>query len=128
MKESARKVPCAKIRALLLEYMTRELGPEQTLFVREHLRDCDACRKEEARMARTLAALRKIPAAAPPPALRPTLRKRLERALLHPVVDWACEHHRLVAWIAAFAVFAAVMAIAWRFRLRPDVVVYWLKT
>lgn len=127
MKESARKVPCAKIRALLLEYLTRELGPEQTIFVREHLRYCAACREEEERIARTLAALRKIPAAEPPPALRPTLRKRLERALLHPAIDWICEHHRLVAWLAAFTVFVAVMAIAWHFRLRPDVVIYWTR-
>lgn len=127
MKDAVRKVPCANIRALLLEYLTRELGPEQTLFVREHLRECAACREEEARIARTLAALRKIPVAAPPPALRPTLRRRLERALLHPAIDWVCEHHRLVAWIAALAVFAAVMAIAWRFRLRPDVVIYWTR-
>ena len=127
MNESIRKVPCEKIRASLLEYLTRELGPEQERFVGEHLRTCATCRDEAARIERTIAALRKAPAAVPPAALRPTLRKRLERALLHPVIDWVCEHHRLVAWITALAVFAAVMAIAWRFRLKPDVVIYWTR-
>lgn len=127
MNESIRKVPCEKIRASLLEYLTRELGPEQERFVGEHLRTCAACRDEAARIERTIAALRKAPAAVPPAALRPTLRKRLERALLHPVIDWVCEHHRLVAWITALAVFAAVMTIAWHFRFKPDVVIYWTR-
>ena len=121
------KAPCSRIRELLLEYVTRETGPELTWLVREHLRTCPECRAEAARISRTIAALRGVPAAPAPESLRPSARRRIARAIAHPAMDWICEHHRFVAWLAALAAFAATMAVAWHFRFRPESSVYWVK-
>lgn len=123
----ARQVPCDKIRAALFDYFGRELGPEQAWLVREHLRSCPDCTAEAARVERMLAALRDAPAETPPETLPPSFRRRLARAVMHPVLDWICVHHRLVAWMTAFAVLGAVFALAWHCRFKPDTVIYWLR-
>ena len=120
-------VPCGKIRESLPGYIMRELPAEQAWLVREHLRNCPECAKEADNLARTLEFLATAAHDDVEETLRPSARKRLARAILHPVFDWICVHHRLVAWAVAIAVFAAVLAVAWLFRFKPEIKVYWLK-
>ena len=49
---------CEDIRALLLDYMTRELGDARSRLVREHLRRCPHCQQEASEIGDTLELLR----------------------------------------------------------------------
>lgn len=120
-------VPCEKIRESLPGYIMHELPTEQAWLVREHLRNCPECAKEADELAKTLDFLAKAARDDGEATLRPSARKRLARAILHPVIDWICVHHRLVAWTVAIAAFAAVLAVAWIFRFKPEIKIYWLK-
>lgn len=120
-------VPCSQIRESLPEYLMRELPNEQAWLVREHLRNCPECSKEADSMARTLDFLASASRDDAGAKLAPSARKRLARAILHPVFDWICVHHRLVAWTAAIATLAAVLLVAWLCSFKPEIKVYWLK-
>jgi hypothetical protein len=102
---------CDDVRGVLFEYMTHELGDARSRFVREHLRRCAACRAEAAEIKTTLAALHAADAlvAASPDRLSADHRKRLLRAVMHPVRDWIGIHHRLVALVMAAVVLLAVL-------------------
>ena len=122
-----RRVPCEAIRGLLVEYLGHELGGERAVMVREHIRACPECAAEAARLEKTLALLREAPMPSAPYALSPTSRRRLQRAVAHPVLDWIFVHHRIVAWTVALGMLAAVLALAWHCRLKPETVIYWLR-
>ena len=123
-----RKVPCRLIRESLLEYLTGELSAEKAWLVGEHLRHCPECSDEAARLARTLDFMRSATAArGVETALPQSARRRFARAIMHPVIDWICVHHRLVALGTALLVLACVMLAAWLCSFRPETVIYWLK-
>ena len=122
-----RRIPCDAVRGLLVEYLGHELGGERAVMVRVHLRGGPECAAAAARLERTLALLREAPAPSAPSALSPSSRRRLHRAVAHPLLDWVFVHHRIVAWTVALGALAAVLAVAWRCRLRPETVIYWLR-
>jgi len=96
---------CEDIQELLLAYMSRELGDAQSLFIREHIRKCDDCRAEAAEIETTLALLRRGSEEDSEGArLTDERRKRILRAVFHPVIDWIDVHHRLVSIVLAVLV------------------------
>ena len=104
----AMRVPCERIDEVLFSYMARELGPEQSLLVREHLRRCPKCRAQALEIRRTIDILEsRDPAAAAPDALSPRRRRRVFWTFAHPLLDFIFVHHAL----ASLAVTAAVIAI-----------------
>ena len=104
----ASRVPCERIDEVLFSYMVRELGPGQSLLVREHLRRCPKCRAQALEIRRTIDILEaRDPAAAAPDALSPRRRRRVFWTFAHPVLDFIFVHHA----IASLAVSAAVIAI-----------------
>lgn len=125
--QNPRTIPCERIQEVLFDYLSGELGDRQSWVVREHLRTCPACSREAARLEETVAILRRSRGVEPPATLPPTIRRRLARALLHPVLDWMYVHRRLTAWTIALATLAAILAIAYACRFRPETVIYWLR-
>lgn len=123
-----RKVPCRMIRESLLDYLTGELSAEKTWLVGEHVRNCAECAAEAARLGRTLDFMKAAKdGAGAGRALPESARRRLARAIMHPVIDWICVHHRLVALGTGIIALAAVLLVAWRCSIRPETVIYWLK-
>jgi predicted anti-sigma-YlaC factor YlaD len=109
-----RAVDCGQIQEVLFDYMARELGDAQSLLVHEHLRRCDVCRREAAAMRETLDLLRAgDPGRTAAGRLSECRRRRLRRALLHPVMDWIIVHHWLVALVAALLVLGCLLLLAW---------------
>ena len=120
-------IPCEKIQDLLFDYLSHELGEKQSWIVREHLRTCPACAREAAQLAATVEMLKGGATPDVPARLPETVRRRLARALLHPVLDWMYDHRRLTAWTAALLAVALVLLVAWLCRFKPDTVIYWLR-
>lgn len=120
-------VPCEKILEVLFDYLSHELNSDMSWLVHEHLRSCKSCAAEAARLAKTMDILRGSPAPSTPEHLKPTIRKRLQRALLHPLLEWIYVHRRLVAWSTALLITALVLAIAFYYRNQPELTIYWLK-
>lgn len=118
---------CAKIQEVLFDYMTHELGDKQSLLVREHLLHCEACRKEAAAIQKTLDILRNDTSIIPPEHLSNSVRDRLRRALLHPVLDWIYEHRRPVAITMAIAIMITVAFLAGYYSGTEDAetTIYW---
>ena len=107
-----RLVPCKDIQAVLFDYMSHELGDKQSWFVHEHLLHCEECRREAAEIKTTLDLLRSDTSIVVPEHLPNTMRRRLERAILHPFLDWIYEHRRIVAWVVAVGVIAVLVLLA----------------
>jgi len=101
---------CEDIQDLLLAYMSRELGESQSMFIREHIRKCDDCKAEAAEIEAMFALLRSDSAASAGKDARLTddRRKRIIRAVFHPVIDWIDIHHRLVSIVLAVVVLVVV--------------------
>ena len=100
-----RFLTCDAIQEVLTAYMSRELGDAPSLAVREHLRTCEDCRREAAAIQKALDTL-KAAAPAPPEGavLSDARRKRLARAVMHPVQEWIVVHHRIIALAAAMLI------------------------
>ena len=100
---------CEDIQEVLLAYMSRELGDTQSVLVREHIRKCDVCRAEAVEVEATLAMLRRGSQSCDVGDARLTddRRKRILRAVFHPVIDWIDIHHRLVSILLALLVLGA---------------------
>ena len=94
---------CEEIRGVLFEYMTRELGPGQSDVVREHIRKCPACQKEAAEIQMTVELLQRSSQEPfeSPSRLSDKRRKRIWRAIMHPLLTWIYVHHVLVSLIVA---------------------------
>lgn len=111
---------CRDVQGVLFDYMTRELGPARSDVVREHVRRCEQCRAELAEMQKTLDVLtlaRKAPVAE---RLSPDRRKRMSRAVAHPVIDWICTHNAIVGILAAaMAIIVAFLAMRWAMDVEP---------
>ncbi|MDD5705161.1 MAG: zf-HC2 domain-containing protein [Kiritimatiellae bacterium] len=107
-----RPVECGQIEEVLFDYMSRELGDAQSLLVHEHLRHCASCRRAAAEMQKTMDFLRAHdPGLGVAAHLSESRRRRLIRAVMHPVMDWIIVHHWLVALLAAVAVIGAALAL-----------------
>lgn len=113
--EAAAAVPCEDIQALLFDYMAHELGDKQSLLVRGHLLHCEECRREAARMERTVAKLRGDRTVIPPEHLKSAARRRIERVILHPFLDFVYVHRHVVAAILALAIVSLLAFIAGKY-------------
>ena len=124
----ATAVPCARIGEVLFAYMARELGPAQSLLVREHLRRCPSCRGQALAYRRTLDLLReRDPAADAPRELSPRRWKRVLWTLSHPVLDFVFVHHRAAS--LAVAILAVLLVACWLFTRvtgAPPFRVFWI--
>jgi hypothetical protein len=124
-KHNANLLYCGEIQEQLSSYMLRELGEKQSRLVHEHLRLCEACRKEAARIEKTAVLLQQHGAGAT--GVDPVLsEKRLERirfAAMHPVFDWIYFRHRLVSGACAIGLVLLVLFLLRNFGLfrEPDV-------
>lgn len=103
---------CEKIQEVLFDYMSHELGEKQSLLVREHLLHCEECRREAAEIQKTLDILLGDTEIVPPEHLSRSVRERLRRVLLHPVLDWLYEHRRVAAMTLAVLVIAILAFLA----------------
>jgi hypothetical protein len=111
---SGRLLGCDDIQMLLSAYMMRELGDVQSRVVREHLRTCDACRREAAEFQEMLDTLKAGAGEAQAGAgvrLSDERRARILRAVFHPVMDWIDRHHRLVSAVLAVLVVLVVLVV-----------------
>lgn len=101
---------CDDLRPLLVAYLTHELGGARAALVREHIRTCDACRREAAELASTLGALRDAESApsAADPRLTPARRRAVLRAVLHPLSAWLFRRH---VWVSLAAALIALIAL-----------------
>lgn len=97
---------CDDIQACLVDYVTRDLGDRQSRVVVEHLRDCETCRREAARMNETVKSLREVLSDDSHLNARLSQRrlKRIRLAAVHPLLDWVYQHHRLVSLVLAIIV------------------------
>ncbi len=93
------RLKCDSIQHLLFAYMSHELGDVQSRAVREHLRQCGACREQASDIKTLLTAMQAASAAKmhAPLRLSADRRKRILRAVFHPIMDWIYCHHRLVS-------------------------------
>ena len=123
-----RLVPCEDIQAVLFDYMAHELGDKQSWLVHEHLLHCETCRREAATIKATLDILKGDKSVVVPEHLPNSMRRRLERAILHPVFDWIYEHRHLVAAIMAVAITAVLAFLAGRYTAtKPDGQQFWIR-
>lgn len=110
LPDGARKIPCECVEEVLFSYMARELGPAQSMLVREHLRRCPSCRAKAADIRRTLEILGEHdPAADAPGELSPKRRRRVMWTRAHPVLDFIFVHHALASLAVALAAAALVL-------------------
>lgn len=101
---------CEEIQEVLFAYMSRELGETQSFLVHEHIRKCAACRAEAAEIEETLALLKQSDDDLEHDSrLSDDRRKRILRAVFHPVINWIDLHHKLVSIVLALAVLATVI-------------------
>lgn len=101
---------CDDIQGVLFDYMARELGAARSDLVRAHLRKCEACRAAAAEIQGTLSILQAVRDAEEPMRLTQDRRKRLRRAIMHPVLDWILVHHVAVSLAVAVLALAAAAA------------------
>lgn len=117
---------CPQVQPLLFDYLSRELGEKQSEFIQNHLRHCPVCRKEAAELQEAVALLQADRSVIPPERVSKGVRARLERALLHPVLDWCYLHRRLVSWIAAIVLIGLLILIALLCTRYEETVTYWV--
>lgn len=109
---------CRDVQALIYDYMSRDLGPARSDFVREHVLRCDECRAELAAIQKTFDLLSLARKAPVPDRLSAHRRRRMSRAVMHPVVDWICNHSFVVAFASTlFAVLIAVLILRWAMQI-----------
>ena len=114
-----RPLPCEDIRALMMDYMQRDLGEGRSDVIREHTRRCPSCREHLAELQKTLGLLHdtSFPHGSVPEHLSDQHRARLARALMHPVLDWIYVHHILVSTLFTALVILALVIGLRRYRV-----------
>lgn len=117
---------CASVQELLFDYMSGELGEKQSLFIREHLLHCKECSREAKQIEETVTLLKSAPRVSDAH-LSPTVRKRLERAVLYPFFEFVYLHRKATAWTVALLVMVLIFVIAYKCQFKPETVVYWIK-
>ena len=118
---------CSQVQPLLFAYLSRELGDKQSEFIQNHLRHCAACSREAADIQRTVDILRADKSVVPPLKVSKGVRDRLERALLHPFLEWVYVHRRLVSWCAALFLITIALLLAILCSRYQETVTYWIK-
>ncbi len=112
MRVAKGPVTCGEIGDLLLAYLTLELGEKQSRLVREHLRACEPCRREAARleaMAKWLRVESGRVAGGPGRRLSEERMARVRFVALHPVWDWIYLRHRCVSLLCAVGLLLVVL-------------------
>lgn len=105
-----RFLTCESIQEVLTDYMARELGDAPSVAVREHLRTCEACRRDAAAIQKAMDLLRDAaPQSQPAATLSEDRRKRLARAVMHPVREWVYTHHRSVSLVAVLVILGLIL-------------------
>jgi anti-sigma factor RsiW len=108
------KTQCEDIRAVLFDYLTRELGAGRSDLVREHLRRCADCQAQAAEMQTTLDFLRRASREERlPERLSSDRRERVLWAWMHPVLDGIFRHHILVSIAVALLLLGLFLAMLW---------------
>ena len=108
------KMKCEDIQAVLFDYMAHELGSARSDLVREHMRKCETCRAAAADMQATLELLQKASKSTDeimPSKLSRRRRKRMLRAMMHPVLDWISLYHFIVSMIVMGLVILAALLV-----------------
>ncbi|NQT92529.1 MAG: zf-HC2 domain-containing protein [Lentisphaerae bacterium] len=115
-------VKCEDIQGVLFDYMSRELGEARSVLVREHLRKCEECQAAAKDVQTTLDLLHSLSRAEGDADSRLTddRRRRVLRALTHPVIHWVERHHILVSFVATVLVLLVVLTVLRRVRLWRD--------
>lgn len=113
---------CRDVQSLLYDYMGHELGPARSEFVREHVRRCETCRAELVSIQKAFDILNVARKAPVPAHLSVSHRRRMARAVMHPVLDWICRHNVLVATVAMLlTILLAVILMRWAMDVeKPD--------
>lgn len=107
--EVAHPVACEKIREMLFDYQSRELGDSQSLLVREHLRHCEACSNAAAKLQQTIDLMKRHdPAASVPTEISPKRRRRLIWLMEHPLVATCLKHYKRTSLVVALIVLILV--------------------
>lgn len=117
---------CAQVQPLLFDYLSRELGDKQSEFIQNHLRHCPVCSREAAELQATVELLRADQSVIPPEKVSKGVRARLERALLHPFLEWVYVHRRFVSWVAALLLIGLILLLAIIRSRYPETVTYWI--
>ncbi len=100
---------CDEIQAVLLAYMTHDLGETQSILVREHIRKCDSCRAEAAEIEETFSLLRQTGGTSDHLHLSDERRKRILLAVFHPAINWIDLHHKLVSVVLAVVILTTTI-------------------
>ncbi len=118
-KRAYRPMQCDEIQAVLMDYLTHELGRAPAELVREHVRKCESCRGALAEFDDTLQLLRTAAceAPAPPARLSEERRRRVWRAYVHPFLDLVYTHHVLASLIAAAVALGVILAVVLAIRV-----------
>lgn len=114
------QMKCEDIRTVLFEYMSRELGKGRSDLVRTHLKKCPDCREEAAEMRKTMELLRTTEKQGLPVRLSDDHRKRIIRAITHPVLHWLTTHHILTSIIMAIITITIVSCVLYRIKIWAD--------
>lgn len=104
------RMRCVEIQSVMFDYLTRELGSARSEWVAKHLEKCHDCQRAAVDMRATLDLLREASKAPDgyPERLTEERRRRIVRAIMHPVLDWVYAHHVLVSVISVLLILAAV--------------------
>lgn len=102
------QIRCEDIAELLFDYMSHELGESRSTLIREHLRKCDACKRQAAEIQSTLELLSKASKEDTdlPSRLTDERRKKLYWWTSHPVMLWIENHHTLFSAIVTIIIIA----------------------
>ncbi|MBL7115736.1 MAG: zf-HC2 domain-containing protein [Kiritimatiellae bacterium] len=116
------RLKCEDIQSVLFSYMSRELGSARSDLVREHLRKCPDCRELAADIQSTIDLFLK--ARAEEEGVSMTLsddhRKRMLKALTHPILHWITENHILVSIVATVIVLVGLALVLCTMKVRND--------
>lgn len=110
------KVKCSDVQDLLFDFLSKELGPSRSEYVREHLRHCLECQKAATEIQETIDLLQnaKDDEAGIPEKLSPERRARIWWALTHPFMRWVEKHHVIASAIAVVVVLIVVSILLTR--------------
>ncbi len=113
---------CSKVQALLSAYLDRELNGIESLAIRDHLRECSCCRREETELRSVKALLMGAPIEGPSPDFEARLCARIRGTVITGAVDTrrSTLQVRVMSWIsgprpvfamAAVGISAAAVAV-----------------
>ena len=114
------QMKCEDIQTVLFEYMSRELGEGRSDLIRTHLQKCPNCREEAAEIRKTMELLRTMEKQGLPACLSDDHRKRIIKAITHPILHWLTTHHILTSIIMAIIAITIVSCVLYRIKIWED--------